>query len=94
METHTASSPRIADAPTEPPRRRPVRVDSDSSYDPRSHMVAGKHLPLVIGFSYVTAWRLRRRGLFPRPVKLSANRVAWKRADLLDWLAQQEAASK
>ena len=66
-------------------RRLPVRAD----YDPRSHTVAAKHLQLVVGFSYVTAWRKRRQGTFPAPIRISVGRVAWLRSDLEAWLAAQ-----
>jgi len=59
------------------------------SYDPRSVTVAAKHIHLVVGFSYVTAWRKRRQGTFPAPVRLSVGRVAWLRSDLENWLAAQ-----
>jgi prophage regulatory protein len=47
-------------------------------------------LPLVIGISSVTAWRLLKRGEFPAPIQLSRGRVAWRRTDLEDWLNSRE----
>lgn len=96
MDAQTASPTSTEDATPDKPRRRPVHVDydPDHTYDPRSHMVAGKHLPLVVGFSYVTAWRKRRAGTFPAPIRISVGRVAWLRSDLEQWLAERQAASK
>lgn len=80
MDTQTLTPASTADTPREPRR---------AGYDPRSHMVAAKHLQLVVGFSYVTAWRKRRQGTFPAPIRISVGRVAWLRSDLEKWLAAQ-----
>lgn len=63
-------------------------------YDPASDLVAAKFLPLVVGISTTTAWRLRRRGLFPAPRRLTAGRIAWRRADLEQWLAERQQAGR
>jgi len=73
MDNHIVST-------TRKPRRSPPPLASD--YDPRSTLVAAKYLPLVVGFSVVTAWRKRREGTFPQPIRISTGRVAWRRADL------------
>jgi prophage regulatory protein len=31
-------------------------------------------------------WRLGRTGKFPRPVKLSSNRIAWLESDIDKWI--------
>lgn len=77
MDTQTATA---ASTPNTPRR---------AGYDPQSYMVAAKHLQLVVGFSYVTAWRKRRQGTFPAPIRISVGRVAWRRVDLENWLAAQ-----
>jgi prophage regulatory protein len=84
MEAQTVASASTPDTPRKP-RRPAVYTD----YDQRSVMVAAKHIQLVVGFSYVTAWRKRKQGLFPAPIRISVGRVAWRRADLEDWLASQ-----
>ncbi|MDB9945046.1 AlpA family phage regulatory protein [Ascidiaceihabitans sp.] len=33
-----------------------------------------------------TIYRLMKSGSFPRPVKLSPNRVAWRKIEILAWL--------
>ena len=58
MDTQTATSASTLDTARQPRR---------AGYDPRSHMVAAKHLQLVVGFSAVTAWRKCLAGHVPRP---------------------------
>lgn len=40
-----------------------------------------------------TVWQLRRRGLFPEPVRLSAKRVAWRESDILAWVDSRSSVS-
>lgn len=46
-----------------------------------------------IAVSLPTLWRMRRRGDFPQPIKLSPGTVAWKEADIEAWIAQRIAES-
>ncbi len=56
----------------------------------RKQLVGDRNSPGIIPLSFSTIYRLMLRGEFPRPVKLSANRVAWS-APLVDaWLASRE----
>lgn len=41
----------------------------------------------------VTIWRKVRAGTFPAPLKISANRIAWKDADIAAWIASCEQAT-
>lgn len=41
----------------------------------------------ITGLSRTTAWRLQRAGSFPAPVRISANRVAWRESELMAWAA-------
>jgi prophage regulatory protein len=36
-------------------------------------------------------YRLMGQGQFPKPIKLSAGRVAWREGDLTDWLKSRGA---
>jgi len=74
-------------------RRTPSRLWRRAEYDSRSTTVAAKHLPLVVGINYLTAWRLMQKGAFPRPIQLSPGRIAWIRTDLDRWLAEKRLAS-
>lgn len=73
-------------------RRKPSRLWHRTEYDPRSATVAAKHLPIIPGVHYLTAYRMRRRdpGSFPAPIALSPGRIAWLRSDLDQWLADRK----
>lgn len=47
----------------------------------------------IIPLSPTTLWRKVGAGLFPKPVKLSANAIAWKVEDVRAWMAEREAES-
>lgn len=42
--------------------------------------------------SPVTIWRLERKALFPRRMKLGAKRVGWVEREVLDWIDARMAA--
>ena len=42
--------------------------------------------------SKTTIYREIRRGVFPKPLRLARNRIAWKQAEILKWLAERAAA--
>ena len=53
-------------------------------------------LPVVaarVGLSGTTIWRLRRRGQFPDPVRISPGCVAWRESDVESWIASRLEAS-
>jgi prophage regulatory protein len=41
------------------------------------------------GLSRTTIWRLERAGEFPRSVRISAGRRAWREADLDRWISSK-----
>jgi predicted DNA-binding transcriptional regulator AlpA len=51
-------------------------------------------LKAVLGFCWTRPHiiNLCRKGLFPSPYRLSANRVAWSLDELLQWKAERERA--
>ena len=46
----------------------------------------------ITSLSRVTRWRLMRRGEFPAKIRLSPNRTAWRLSNVLEWMAEREAA--
>ena len=56
------------------------------------HKIAltGKEAADLVGLSRSTFLGLSHEGNAPRPVQLSTGRVAWRRADLNEWLAGLE----
>ena len=45
------------------------------------------------GVNPSTLWRWCRDGRFPQPVRLGPNTIAWREADVDEWLATREASS-
>ncbi len=48
---------------------------------------------LVGGMSQPTIWRMRRDGTFPQPVAISPNRIAWREADVMEWVEARTATA-
>jgi prophage regulatory protein len=46
-----------------------------------------------LGVSHVTIWRLQRLGQFPPPIRISPGRVAWREADIEQWIADRARAA-
>ena len=40
----------------------------------------------MTGFSHVTAWRLEKRGRFPKRRQISPGRVGWLESEVLEWM--------
>jgi len=40
----------------------------------------------MAGLSHVTAWRMEKRGEFPKRRQISTNRVAWLESEILEWM--------
>lgn len=43
-------------------------------------------VPHIIPVSRSTLWRMVRQGRFPKPVKISQNKVLWRVADVKNWI--------
>ena len=57
--------------------------ENDDHVEPRD-------VPKLVKLSDSTIRRLRLKGLFVPPVRLTAGRIVWRRQSLLDWLAARE----
>lgn len=44
----------------------------------------------ITGVSSTTAWRMERKGQFPRRVKVTDRRVGWHLSELLAWVASRQ----
>lgn len=55
--------------------------------DRPERLLSWREVAPLIGMSRVTAWRRAREGLFPKPVKTSAQRTAWRESDIVAWQA-------
>lgn len=47
-------------------------------------------IPGMLPFSHSTLWRMVKKGEFPAPSKFSRGVTAWKRQEVLDWIAAHE----
>lgn len=56
-----------------------------SAYGPR--LLSWPQVREKVGISRTTAWRLQKKGAFPRPVEISAGRVGWRQEDIEAWAA-------
>lgn len=45
-----------------------------------------------VPWSDTTLWRRVKDGTFPAPLRISANRIAWREADVEAWIAAKVAA--
>ena len=43
----------------------------------------------VTSLSHTTIWRMMKQGKFPKSVKASMGRVAWRKSDIDNWLAER-----
>ena len=43
----------------------------------------------LTGLSRTTLWRLERRGVFPRRIRLGANSVGWLEDEVEEWIASR-----
>ncbi|MBD1388427.1 AlpA family phage regulatory protein [Neiella sp. HB171785] len=51
-------------------------------------LISKKSLQNFLGVSQPTLDRMRRKGEFPQPIRLSPKRVAWRQSDVDEWLAK------
>lgn len=54
--------------------------------EPSSEFMLRAEVMQVSTLSKTVIWRLMNRGEFPLPVKLSPNRVAWVRSEVMAWV--------
>lgn len=75
-------------------RMKPV----DNACTPSDVVVDPIYSPKVtkayLSLSLPTIWRLRRRGQFPAPLRLSVGRIGWPKSALDEWRREREAAAR
>ena len=61
----------------------------------RAHLPGGiyrpRELSVLVGLSQATIWRMRQRGEFPEPVKLSRGATGWPDAIVQKWISERTA---
>ena len=48
----------------------------------------------IVGVSDKTIYRLMKEGLFPRSVRIGPNSVAWRKSDIIAWIADLPPANE
>ena len=59
---------------------------------PANELLLKPELKQLVPLSDTTIWRMERDGTFPRRIVLSRKRVAWKRSEVLAFIAARMAA--
>lgn len=68
-----------------------MRAISITPAVPSIEVVSPRLVAELLGhISLTTLWRMRQRGEFPEPVRLSPGRCGWRRTDIEAWLTERE----
>lgn len=55
-------------------------------------LIGWQQVRQLVPVSRTTVWSWRRQGNFPKPVRLSPSRVAWRESEVRAWIATRPAA--
>lgn len=55
----------------------------------KSAILIRKEVEQATSFSRTSIYRMMAKGQFPKPIRLSANRVGWLAEDIDNWLQQR-----
>lgn len=64
--------------------------DFGKSLDP---LLREAEVEVITSLSKTTRWRKVKAGEFPAPVRISARRCAWRKSDIVSWLASKTVAA-
>lgn len=84
-----------AHSPPQPPLQKPGEVYPQLRLPmlaPELRILRVADLVALLNISRTTIWRLRRAGLFPEPIRLSANAVGWLAHVIDEWIAERPQA--
>lgn len=56
-------------------------------------MSRAKDLLPFLPFGITSLWNYTKAGKFPKPIKISSTVTAWRNADVIAWLENQQAAN-
>jgi prophage regulatory protein len=59
--------------------------------DEENRLVLVSDVKRLTRLSKTTIYREIQRGVFPKPLRLARNRIAWKQAEILNWIANRAA---
>ena len=54
-------------------------------------IVSAKERRQMIPYSDMHIWRMERKGIFPKRIKLGPHRVGWSLHELLEWIEARKA---
>lgn len=60
--------------------------------EPAEKLIYWPEVARIVPLSRVSVWKLRQSGEFPRPVRVTTNRIAWRLSEVLAWVRSREAA--
>ena len=73
-------------------KNTPIQIADANGYRKRPRNI--KWVMDFVGISKPTIYRWESQGLFPKRIRLGANKVAWMESDIREWLNSRVRASK
>jgi len=59
-----------------------------------SRLIRRWHVQSMIGLSTSQIYKMMAEGTFPEPVRLTKRSVAWREAEVVDWMASRSVVSR
>ena len=72
--------------------RKPGYKLPPPTLSPSSTIIRPNQIPLFVGFSKSTAYRLEAAGQFPKRIKMTSGTSGWLRSSIEAWLTERNAA--
>ena len=67
--------------------RKKMRIRPDASATPQPLALLRCHeVQAIVRLSRSTIWRAVRNGAFPKPVRVGAHAIAWRRDEIDSWI--------
>lgn len=70
------------------PKHSPARIGSAAP----DRIIGDPECEEISDLSRTTRWRMMQRNEFPQKIRISPNRTGWRLSEVMNWLAQREAA--
>ncbi|WP_341849220.1 helix-turn-helix transcriptional regulator [Chelonobacter oris] len=65
------------------------RKSPDTIMEQQPALLSKARVIEITSLSHTTIWRMMKNGTFPKSVKASMGRVAWRKSDIDNWLAER-----
>jgi predicted DNA-binding transcriptional regulator AlpA len=76
-----------------PARKLDESAERRGRFDDPLALIRARPLAKLLGVSRWTIWDWTKRGVLPKPITFGNQYVAWRRADIEQWLRDREEAS-